>query len=525
MADPISSELQHAATSGAVAADQQEVEPKPVPVAPSTADQFNTLGARMIPKGCFRMEEIRFAFDSSFPGPDVKGDMPDLADLIERHSLKVEGPPAKTIPPPLCIFGHADPVGQDEYNKPLSGRRALAVYAMLVRDVDIWEDLYTKSQGGDQWGTAQVQIMLAALGHDPGPVDGVSGDKTKAATKEFQQANGLSVDGVAGPNTRKALYRAYMDDLCGPRLELDPKEHFLARAEDGKGLKGDVQGCGEFNPILMFSKEEHDDFERSSDKTERNLENGPNRRVMILLFAPGRQINPEHWPCPRAREGVVGCKKRFFVDADQRRQCQQERREFEQTQDTFACRFYQLITDDSPCEKVLSTILIRLFDSQARSLPFAPCVVTEPGKEPRAMRASGAPPQETSDSASDDEERQDAFITLRCVSVPSTVNIKWSRPKEGDGPGTPLPNTDDEFEFELDVLIEIPEDEDQAALSRLKNLGYVQGPEQEDDIRAFQRDYKPRFNEIEIDGTLNAATKDAIESVHESCDLVVKNQS
>jgi hypothetical protein len=141
------------------------------------------------------------------------------------------------------------------------------------------------------------------------------------------------------------------------------------------------------------------------------------------------------------------------------------------------------------------------------------------------MRASGAPPQETSDSASDDEERQDAFITLRCVSVPSTVNIKWSRPKEGDGPGTPLPNTDDEFEFELDVLIEIPEDEDQAALSRLKNLGYVQGPEQEDDIRAFQRDYKPRFNEIEIDGTLNAATKDAIETVHESCDLVVKNQS
>jgi len=28
---------------------------------------------------------------------------------------------------PLSVFGHADPVGSDDYNKALSGRRAMAV--------------------------------------------------------------------------------------------------------------------------------------------------------------------------------------------------------------------------------------------------------------------------------------------------------------------------------------------------------------------------------------------------------------
>lgn len=35
--------------------------------------------------------------------------------------------------------------------------------------------------------------------------DGIFGTKTKAATFEFQRRNGLDADGLAGPNTRKAL--------------------------------------------------------------------------------------------------------------------------------------------------------------------------------------------------------------------------------------------------------------------------------------------------------------------------------
>ena len=159
------------------------------------------------------------------------------------------------------------------------------------------------------------------------------------------------MDGSAGPNTRKALYRAYMDALCGPDLVLDKTSDFLARNQDAGG-KGDFQGCSEFNPLLLFSQDESAAFEAASDKTERNQENAPNRRVMILLFAAGRRVNPSVWPCPRASEGVADCKKRFFPDADVRRSFQGSRRAFEDTKDTVACRFYQIISDDSPCERV-----------------------------------------------------------------------------------------------------------------------------------------------------------------------------
>lgn len=51
----------------------------------------------------------------------------------------------------------------------------------------------------------QVQRALVAHDFNPGPLDGVPGSLTKAALKRFQDANGLEVDGIAGPNTCKAL--------------------------------------------------------------------------------------------------------------------------------------------------------------------------------------------------------------------------------------------------------------------------------------------------------------------------------
>lgn len=43
---------------------------------------------------------------------------------------------------------------------------------------------------------------------DPGNLDGSAGDKTLAAVRAFQQANGLQVDGVVGVNTWRALISA-----------------------------------------------------------------------------------------------------------------------------------------------------------------------------------------------------------------------------------------------------------------------------------------------------------------------------
>ena len=498
---------ENSVTAGSIAADQQQPEPQPVLVGPTTADEFNTIGERLIPKGCFRMEDIRFEFDSSFIRPEAKDDMPALADLIDRHTLSVPGPPVEKTPPPLTIFGHGDPVGNDDYNKQLSGRRALAFYAMLIRDENIWEKLFTQPFGGDKWGNRQIQTMLGAVGHSPGPIDGVMGAQSTDAVKAFQSEKGLAVDGVVGPETRKALYRAYMDVLCGPRLELDKEKNFLARHKDGDGLKGDVQGCSEFNPVLLFSQEENARFEEASEKTERNQENTPNRRVMVLLFAPGRRVKPDLWPCPRVKDGVAACKKRFFPDAEKRRGFQDKRREFEKTKDTFACRFYQIITDDSPCERSLPILRIRLFDRRAVPLPNAPFIV--PNATPPLVG----------------RVREDAFITMRNLKVPTTVKVKWSRPQPEDGPDSPLPALTDEFEFELDVAVDIPEDKpEDTSLTRLTNMGYVRGPSRVDDIREFQRDYKPRFPDIEIDGTLNAVTQKAIKEAHDTCELALKGQ-
>jgi peptidoglycan hydrolase-like protein with peptidoglycan-binding domain len=53
--------------------------------------------------------------------------------------------------------------------------------------------------------TAAMQTKLRALGYDPGPADGIFGEKTEAAVKRFQSDQKLQVDGVAGPVTLGAL--------------------------------------------------------------------------------------------------------------------------------------------------------------------------------------------------------------------------------------------------------------------------------------------------------------------------------
>ena len=341
------------------AAAQQGAAPLTAFVAPTTADEFNTLGERLVPKACFKVEDLLFDFASSFIRPDMKDHLPELAGLRNEHKIQdVNG--GADIFPPLSIFGHADPVGTDDFNKVLSGRRATAFYAMLVRDTGMWETLFSSPVQDDKWGTRSIQTMLSTV-QEPISIDGIAGDETAGATRDFQSANGLKADGDAGPLTRKALFKAYMDALCGPDLKLDKTTDFLARNQDGGQGKGDFQGCSRFNPLRVFSTSEASDFAGAADKSERNQENAPNRRVVTLLFAPGRKVNPSFWPCPRAKEGVADCKKRLFPDEQVRRNPQDEHREFEDTGDTFGCRFYQIISDDSPCERVKPVPLVATY--------------------------------------------------------------------------------------------------------------------------------------------------------------------
>ncbi|MFC3119514.1 peptidoglycan-binding protein [Jhaorihella thermophila] len=60
----------------------------------------------------------------------------------------------------------------------------------------------------DRTRVAQIQSRLTQLGYDPGPVDGVMGQRTRRAILAFQRDYGLTQSGSADAATAAALQRA-----------------------------------------------------------------------------------------------------------------------------------------------------------------------------------------------------------------------------------------------------------------------------------------------------------------------------
>jgi outer membrane protein OmpA-like peptidoglycan-associated protein len=309
----------------------------PILVATSTGRGKNTLRLELTPIACWKLNDLRFALGSSFLLPRTRQEFSRLL------RLRKDNPGA-----PLSVFGHADPVGNDAFNKKLSGNRAEAIYAVLVRETALWETLYTSAGANEGWGLNSLRTMLETLGYEPGPPSEGTDEETKQAIGKFQSASDLSVDGTAGPQTRKKLFLKYMDYLCAETLS---KSEFLGRGEDPKG-RVDYQGCGEFNPLLVFSNAETTELSRAENRVKRNLQNSVNRRVVVLFFRPGTYVRAAKWPCPASNDGIGECQKRLWSDGDWRRSPQELRREFRTTANTFGCRFYHRLTVDSPCEGI-----------------------------------------------------------------------------------------------------------------------------------------------------------------------------
>ena len=333
-------------SDGSTTGEQQVVDPFPFIVAPATADQKNTLRPWIKPIACWKLDDIRFDFDSCFVKPQAEPDLKKLAALVDAHKKS-----------PLSIFGHADPVGQEAYNKTLSGRRAMVIYGLLIRDADLWERL--ASSGQDNWGTTQHAAMLDALGYSAQPSDGIHTGAASSAVKEFQSPRGLTAHGYLNAATKKKLYTEYMDKLCGADFKLQ-KSQFLGKGADPDG-RGDYQGCSEFNPLVIMSKEENDQLSKPANHTQRNAVNAPNRRVMVLLFQKDVRINTARWPCPKAdTDQVQACKKRFWSDSADRLKNADERRTLSKHKNTYACRFYDRLTNFSPCEQTREYWVLRI---------------------------------------------------------------------------------------------------------------------------------------------------------------------
>src|SRR5260370_29223240 len=147
-------------TGGMVVAKHAERAELPVAVAPTDArlDGINTIRAPLVAVGCWKLPAHFFIFDSSVVCPNSQQGFTSFAelraDLIDKKTQKK---------PPLSLFGHCDPVGDEVYNMMLGARRARAVYCALIHDVAGWEKLYSSNIGGDVWGRMSLQTMMGAL--------------------------------------------------------------------------------------------------------------------------------------------------------------------------------------------------------------------------------------------------------------------------------------------------------------------------------------------------------------------------
>jgi hypothetical protein len=304
--------VSHVSTGGGVAASHDGADGSAArAVGTATDNEWNTFTIPLVPVACWLVNDMRFDFGSSVVRPEIAEEIGALAKVREEN--RWSSPEGTVAYPRLSVFGHSDPVGNDEYNKQLSGRRAKAIYAMLTRRVDLWEQLYSQPLAGDDW-------------------------RDSMELKRFGSEHGI--------RDRRALFRAYMDAICGPAVHFDPAADFLCGKDPGG--KGDYQGCSEFNPVRLLGTG------ITRDDATRNEQNARNRRVLVFMFHPGTRVLVERWPCPRAAEGPAGCRKRFWSDGEQRRKPAAEDREYVRTKDTFACRFYDRLSFASPCDGVTS---------------------------------------------------------------------------------------------------------------------------------------------------------------------------
>jgi hypothetical protein len=445
---PTPAVVHDASDFGTVATHESKQLP-PVLVGSATGQELNTVGLDLPPVACMSLHDLVFETDSSFVMPDAGTVLRNLGGLRQGHKNKQGDLPL------LSIFGHADPSGTDDYNKALSGRRATAIYGLLIHDITVWDKLYNSPFGGDNWQKANV------LDH----------------IKSFL--------GPGAPIARSDLFLAYMKALLPDAVK---KTDFLGRGASPGG-KADYQGCSDFNPLLILSQDENQNL----PKARWRLLNQVNRRVVLFLFSASRKIDTSLWPCPLAAEGVAACHKRFFSNADERRAAGPERREFSKTKDTFACRFYQFFAESSPCERIVPFVKIRLFDHFGAPVFKAPFQTDFPG-----AASSGT--------------SLDSFVTITKVEVPASGKVKWRRPfSEKDV--TTLPDDSDKFEYELEVFIDDKEDDrEECTRRRLNNFGYVTDTNLEKNIRDFQQD----IGRVAPDGTVDDIFDD-LERLFNAC--------
>ncbi len=483
-------------------------------VAPTDGStKFNTIRIPLIPVACWRLDDPAFDFDSSFVLPTFRGEL--VPTSTGNSSKNTSGSPLSNLRDivgkyPGCVaalFGHCDPAGSDALNKTLGDRRAIAVYALVTRQPDLWDYLYDTPQVGDTWSLRMVQIMLANVedgngaGYYAGTPTGARDAATTDAVKRFQGDSGLDADGDPGPKTRHALFGAYMDWLCTPdgtlppaapdpstdasqsppnvppRFSMQPTD-FLGGtgAQPGDLPKMSLQSCGKYNPVLLLTSTEMggEDTTDGASKTQRNADDAPNRRVVMFLFPKDTKVDSAAWPCPKVKETNDACKSAFWPDGDSRRKNGDTKREYKATRDTMACRFYDRFARRSPCESPSPvTLNIWLQDRDRQLMPNASY---------RLIAGSTTSEGKASDKA---------LVTTTVYADVKVCTIEWGELSSDSG-------TSYRFRREINVEVNPANQTDRD----LDNLAYY-GAGGDDGLPAFSQDYPsgPTPDSVHRDGT------------------------
>jgi len=235
----------------------QSLESALVTLAPAESEpQVRLIGAaphvRLV-----RLMGAFFETNKSFLLPDGVRGLADIEDVYLDNN-----------PSQLLIVGHTDTTGDAATNDPLSLERATNTLAFLRDDVDTWLKMYEGSVPAvRRWGSREDQAMLGAVDDD---TVGLTPEKRMRA---FQDRRRLTVDGVAGPQTRKQLIKEYM--------ALDN----ATLSDPGFVMPITAHGCGENFPLDSGG----DALDAAPADKE---EDGFDRRVEFFFFDADLGIQP-----------------------------------------------------------------------------------------------------------------------------------------------------------------------------------------------------------------------------------------
>jgi hypothetical protein len=168
----------------------------------------------------------------------------------------------------VLVVGHADTRGTEAYNDTLSLARAKATVAYLEDDAETWFQFYSDPDPKRRWGKVEDRLMIRSMpdfrtkGRDEDPVSW------------FQRTRNLSIDGVAGKETRNALISEYMS-LDGTSL-----------SEFDELISPVAHGCGEHFPL--------DDEGEQLDAAPADKKRDPvDRRVELFFFDREFGVSPK----------------------------------------------------------------------------------------------------------------------------------------------------------------------------------------------------------------------------------------